>query len=277
MHFAVTMVSPPNYPHTEATREVAESIYYGLVALGHDTILTARTDCPGRRHIVLCPHLLPHVHTPLAAGSILYNLEQIAPGAAGLHPRLLEFYRHHPLWDYSQRNIEELARLGVHPVRHLPIGYVPQLSRISRDEEDIDVLFYGSLNDRRQAILQALRSRGVKAEAAFGVYGSQRDTLIARAKIVLNLHYYESKVFEVVRVSYLLANGRFVVSERGCVPAEEAEFAQGVVFADYGDLVNACVAYLGRPDERQRIAQAGFELMARRDMRALLRQVLDEP
>jgi hypothetical protein len=276
MRFAVTIVSPPNYPHTEATREVAESIYHGLVALGHDAILTARTDCSGRRHIVLCPHLLPHVQTPLAAGSILYNLEQIGPGGAGMQPRLLDLFRRHPVWDYSRRNIEELSRLGIRDVRHLPIGYVPQLSRIPRDEEDIDVLFYGSLNDRRQAILSPLRMRGVKVEAAFGVYGSQRDRLIARAKIVLNLHYYESKVFEVARVSYLLANERFVVCERGCDAAEDAEFAQGVVFADYGDLVEACVAYLGRPDERQRIAQAGFELMVRGDMGAYLQQVLDD-
>jgi hypothetical protein len=138
------------------------------------------------------------------------------------------------------------------------------------------VLFYGSLNDRQQAIVLGLRSRGVKAEAAFGVYGSQRDRLIARAKVVLNLHYYESKVFEAVRVSYLLANWRFVVCERGCDAAEEAEFTQGIVFADYGDLVDACVAYLGRPDERQRIAQAGFELMVRRDVGAYLWKVLDD-
>jgi hypothetical protein len=275
MRFAVTMVSPANYPHTEATREVAESIYYGLVSLGHDAVLTGHTDCPGARHIVLCPHLLPHVETPLAPGSILYNLEQIGPGGAGMQPRLLDLFRQHPVWDYSRRNIEELAHLGIRDVRHLPIGYVPQLSRIPRDEEDIDVLFYGSLNDRRQAILQALRNRGVKVEAAFGVYGSQRDRLIARAKVVLNLHYYESKVFEVVRVSYLLANRRFVVCERGCDPAEDAEFAQGVVFADYGDLVDTCVAYLARADELERIARAGFEVMVRRDMREYLRQVLD--
>jgi hypothetical protein len=34
-----------------------------------------------------------------------------------------------------------------------------------------------------------------------------------------------SEVFEVVRVSFLLANERFVVCERGCEPAEEEEFA----------------------------------------------------
>jgi hypothetical protein len=52
MRFAVSIINRPNYPHAEAVREVAESLYYGLVSLGHDTIVTARTACPGRRHIV---------------------------------------------------------------------------------------------------------------------------------------------------------------------------------------------------------------------------------
>jgi hypothetical protein len=71
MRILVTIVSPHNYPDTEVTREVGEAIYYGLASLGHDTILTARTDCPGRWYIVLCPHRLVHLGMPLAAGSIL--------------------------------------------------------------------------------------------------------------------------------------------------------------------------------------------------------------
>jgi hypothetical protein len=276
MRFAVTVPTPPNYPHAEAVREVAESLCHGLVSLGHDAILTSRAHCPGRRHVIFCPHVLPHLDTALARDAVLYNLEQIGPGGASLHPELLDLFRRHVVWDYSQRNIQEWARLGVHGVRHLPVGYVPQLSRICRDEEDIDVLFYGSVNERRQDVLDALRRRGVNVEAVFGVYGSARDCLIARARIVLNLHYHESKVFEVVRVSYLLANERFVVCERGCDPTEAEGFAPGVVFADYGDLVQACVDYLGRPEDRGRIARAGFELMSRRDVCAYLRRVLDE-
>jgi hypothetical protein len=190
-------------------------------------------------------------------------------------PRLLDLFRRHAVWDYSTRNIEQWARLGIRDVRHLPVGYVPQLSRIPRDEEDIDVLFYGSVNERRQEILTALRQRGIKTEVLFGAYGTTRDRAIARAKIVLNMHYHESKVFEIVRVSYLLANRRFVISESGCDPAEDAEFAAGVVFAEYGDLVEAWATYLGRADERERIAGAGFALMATRDMGAYLRGVLD--
>jgi hypothetical protein len=275
MRFAVTIVNPVNYPHTEGTREVAESLYYALVSLGHEAILTTRTDCPGGRPIVLCPHLLPHVHTRLAADAVLHNLEQVESVADKFSPRLLDLFRRHEVWDYSTRNIEQWACLGIRAVRHLPVGYVPQLSRIPRDEEDVDVLFYGSVNERRQDILTALRQRGIKTEVLFGAYGTTRDRAIARAKIVLNMHYHESKVFEIVRVSYLLANRRFVISESGCDPQEDAEFSAGVVFAGYGDLVEACATYLGRAEERERIAGSGFELMVQRDMREYLRRVLD--
>jgi hypothetical protein len=98
----------------------------------------------------------------VAPDSILYNLEQVRPGAAGLHPRCVDLFRQHTLWEYSPRNIAEWARLSLCNVAHLPIGYVPQLTRVPRDEEDIDVLFYDSLNDRRQGLLSALRLRGVR-------------------------------------------------------------------------------------------------------------------
>jgi hypothetical protein len=49
------------------------------------------------------------------------------------------------------------------------------------------------------------------------------------------------------------------------------------VYAEYESLVDACVANLARPDERRRIAEAGFELMVRRDMREYLKRVIDGP
>jgi hypothetical protein len=48
---------------------------------------------------------------------------------------------------------------------------------------------------------------------AYDVWGPARDELIARAKVVLNLHYYEAAIFEQVRVSYLLNNEALVISE----------------------------------------------------------------
>lgn len=262
--FAVSIISPPNYSHTEAFREVGETVHYALLEMGHDSILTDQTNIPNRQHIILGSNLLPFYPTQLSSHSILYNLEQIAPGSPWLQPAFLDILRQYSVWDYSQSNIEQLTRLGITSVEHVPIGYMPQLTRIYPADEDIDVLFYGSLNERRWHIIQCLRAKGVKVEATFGVYGKERDRMIARSKIVLNIHFYESKVLEVVRVSYLLANRRFVISERGCNPVEEAAFSAGVVFTDYDELVQTCLDFLSRSEDRRHMAEVGFQLMSQR-------------
>jgi len=164
------------------------------------------------------------------------------------------------VWDYSLANIAKLRQLGIHHAAHAPVGYIPEMTRIVPQENpDIDVLFYGCINDRRQQVLVDLIAAGVKMEALFGIYGQERDAYIARSKIVLNMHFYEAKVFEIVRVSYLLANRAFVISEQGSNPEEEAYFADGVVFTPYENLVQSCLDYLTQDAERQAIAQRGFE------------------
>lgn len=275
MKFAVSIISPPDYLHSEAFREIGETVHYALLEMGYDSILTCRTDIPERQHIILGSNLLPFYHTNLSSHSILYNLEQIYPGSPWLQPDLLDILRQYHLWDYSQSNIEQLAHLGITSVQYVPIGYISQLTRIYQTEEDIDVLFYGSLNERRWHIIQSLKAHGVKAEAVFGVYGNERDQLIARSKIVLNVHFYEAKVLEAVRVSYLLANQRFVISERGSNPVEEAAFSAGVVFADYDDLVKTCLDFLSSSEDRKRIAEAGFKLMRQRSETDYLKNVIE--
>lgn len=275
MKFAVSIISPPDYQHSEVFREIGETIHYALLEIGYDSILTSQTDIPQRHHIILGYNLLPFYPTKIAANSIIYNLEQIYPGSPWLNPTLIDILRKYPIWDYSQSNIEQLANLGITCVKYVPIGYVPQLHRIDQTNEDIDVLFYGSLNERRLHIIQSLKAHGVRTEAVFGVYGDERDRLIARSKIVINIHFYEAKVFEVIRVSYLLANQRFVVSELGCNPVEEAPFSEGVVFTDYDDLVKTCLDFLSRPEDRRRIAEAGFKLMSQRAETDYLKTVIE--
>ena len=272
--FAVCIVQPPGYVHSAAFQEVAETLLHGLRRLGHDAVLSNDAGDPGRRHIVLGSNLLPSTPLPLRPDAILYNLEQVDAASPWLSPRLLELFGRHQVWDYSARNAARYAGLGLPPPRLVPIGHVPELVRIPSCDEDIDVLFYGSLNERRRAVLEALRARGLRVEAAFGVYGDARDRLVARSKIVLNLHFYQAKVFEIVRVSYLLANGRCVVSERGADPDEEREFEEGVAFADYEDLVDTCCRLATDPAARVRLGQAGHAAMTRRDAVAYLRDAL---
>jgi SAM-dependent methyltransferase len=272
--FAVTVVSPPGYAHSGAFREVAESVHHGLRALGHDSVLTDDVAPRGRRPIILGSNLLPAVKRKPASDAILYNLEQVDPGSPWLTPALLARFRRHIVWDYSARNAARYPGLGLPPPRVVPVGWVPELTRIEPAAEDIDVLFYGSLNPRRRNVLEALRARGLRVEAAFGVYGEARDRLVARSRLVLNVHFYEAKVFEVVRVSYLLANRRCVVSERGADPEEERPLEGGVAFAAYDELVETCLRLCGDPAARAAIAAAGHELVKRRGAAGFLREAL---
>ncbi|ACL64765.1 conserved hypothetical protein [Anaeromyxobacter dehalogenans 2CP-1] len=272
--YAISVVSPPGYVHSAAFREVAETLHAALGALGHDAVLGTDPAPRGRRAIVLGANLLPHVRQPLAKDAILYNLEQVDSGSPWLTAPVRALLAAHEVWDYSPRNAARYAMLGLPAPRVVPIGFVPGLCRIPPAPEDVDVLFYGSMNPRRARVIEALRARGLSVETAFGLYGAARDARIARARVVLNVHFYEAKVFEIVRVSYLLANRRCVVSERGADAAEERALEEGVAFAEYGRLVEACEALARDPAARARLAEAGFRLMSARDEVAILRAAL---
>ena len=204
MKFAVTVVSPPGYVHSAAFNEVAESIHHGLRVLGHDSVLTAEGALPGRQHIVLGSNLLLQYPLPLASDAILYNLEQVEVGSPWFHPRLLDLFRRYVLWDYSRHNAAALDELGVRVASVVPIGYVKELTRIRlAAEPDIDVLFFGSMNPRRKEIIDRMNAAGLRVSCVFGAYGQERDALIGRAKLLLNVHFYEAKVLEMVRISVL--------------------------------------------------------------------------
>jgi hypothetical protein len=276
MLFAVAVVAPPSNPTIGGGfREIAEGLHRALLALGHDSVLTSRLDLDDRRTIVLGANHLIHYGLEVPRNPIFYNLEQLSDDSPWIAmPEFIDLFRRHRNWDYSQANIEYLAALGLPPPTYVPIGYVPELTRIPQAAEDIDVLFYGVLSERRYAILRDLRDRGLRVKWLSGVLGTSRDAWIARSRIVLNLHYWDAKIFEIARVSYLLANRRTVVSERGTDPTLERELESGVAFADYDELVDRCVELLGDEQKRREIAERGYEAFSARDQIAIVKRAL---
>lgn len=273
--YAVTVVAPPGYPHAGTFVEVAMGLTEGLRKLGYDTIVTTQTNLADRRHLILGANLLPKHPMPLADNAILFNLEQIEIGSAWVTPQLVDLYKRYTVWDYSPRNVGPLRELGVDVEHVVPIGYEPVLTRIPpASEKDIDVLFVGSMNERRRLVLQTFQDNGVRVSAHFGVYGAARDALYARAKLVLNVHYYEAKVLELVRLSYLLANKIPVLSERGADAAEDATLAEGVAFADYDGLVPKGLELLADPDGLVKLGERGFEAMSKRPQHVYLEQAI---
>lgn len=271
----ITVIAPPRYSHAAALREVAETVFYGLRELGHEATIEAAPVPrvpPGARSIVLGAHLLPEF-VPLLNNATIYNLEQIEARESPFATLdYVDRLRAHEVWDYDQSNVLALAKLGI-KAHLVPIGYVPQLERIVTQPQDIDVLFYGSINERRAKIIADLESRGVQVVARFDDYGATRDELIARAKIVLNVHFYPTQIFEIVRVSYLLTNRKCVVSE-GPV---ERDFMESVTFTSYDHLADTCCELLADAPGRAQLADRGVEIMRQRPEVEYLRSVLSSP
>jgi hypothetical protein len=141
----------------------------------------------------------------------------------------------------------------------MPIGYHPALTKpkISTYLKNMDCLFYGSLNLRRKTIIEA-----IGATPIFNIYGKELDTCIGSAKIVLNCHYYNTQLFEIVRCSYLMANKKFILSEPGLDLELEEPFREGIAFHEKEKMPEAVQYYLKNPDIMDKIAQKGFEIFS---------------
>jgi hypothetical protein len=268
----IVHIKPANSPHAEGLREVAETLFYAALALGHDVNLAHNVLDAKRLNIVVGWHLLAPatLHRYVLGHSVvLYNLEQLA--ATGLADRFAAASWSCALWDYSAHNIAALRGCDVKETPLcVPLGHVPEMTQITHGEPMTDVLFYGSLNARRNAVLADLRKRGLEVSHLFGVYGRRRDAEIATAKVVLNMHNYDTQIFEVVRCSYLWSNKVAVVSECN----GDTDYPGAARFVPYDDLVEACVALVNDPVERARQAQAGFDIWGQVSMADHLRNAL---
>ncbi|HEY0181630.1 MAG TPA: hypothetical protein VGC09_02380, partial [Rhodopila sp.] len=273
-----TVVVPrvPGYVHVAALQELVEAVFYGLRQLDQNVGLGDVQDGIGDNAILIGAHLLPpELCDEVPDGTIVYNSEHTSSDWMKGH--YLALLSRVIVWDYSLDNARTLQSLLGRDVRYVPLGYVPQFSRIPpQAREDIDVLFCGSYSARRGAIFNEIQSRGLTLHHAFGVYGTERDALIARAKIVLNLHAYAPGAFEVVRVSYLLANAKAVVSELNPGEQIDADLDGAFVTARYSDIAGRVAELAADAPARAAIGLAGYRKFTSRSQAVILRQALGD-
>ena len=137
----------------------------------------------------------------------------------------VEHLKRFTAWEYSHRNARYFRKsLGMDNVAEVRLGYVPEMTRLNRDFPlDIDVLFYGAVNERRKAVLETLRRTKLRLGILQRTYGTDRDYSIARSKLVLNVHYYVPATLAVPRLGYLWANHtprfRSCGGKRNAIPA----------------------------------------------------------
>lgn len=262
----IVLIKPPGFEFVEGFREVMESLQQCLADQGCTAPIRVNRIEPGAIPVFFGAHHLPlGTAGALPADSIVFNLEQLAPGYPWYREDYLALLQRYRVWDYSARNVAHLRSLGGHAV-HVPIGYARCLTRIApAPSEDVDVLFYGLATPRRQAVLKALASAGLRVAALHNVWGVERDAWIARAKLVLNLHAYEGGDFEIVRIMYLLANQKAVVCEVGEHERIDDDLSDGILAVPYDELVDACRTLCADAARRAFLAAAGHAAITQPD------------
>ncbi len=278
MRFNICVTKPENYVHSYAFMELSELIYFSLKEIGFDvTFGFNRIESDARNIIIGCHLLDPKYMNEVPKSSIVLNTEQIYADKIEWNKNIFSWVQNFEVWDYNERNIEKLLSLGVENPKILKIGYQSQLAKIIKSEtKDVDVLFYGSINERRKFIIDQLLLHGLKVKILFGVYGKERDDWIGRSHIVLNHHFYDSQIFEIVRVFYLMTNSVAVVGEVNDTTYIDEMCREGVYGAKYEDLVTACLHIVKNKAIRDKLANNGFNSIFKHPQKVYMLQMFEK-
>lgn len=111
-------------------------------------------------------------------------------------------------WNYSAAN----ARVHGDHVR--PLRRIHAFPARPARQRPIDVLFVGSLNDRRSELLARLRAAGVRVYCPTApVFGAELACLESCSSLLVNVHHYMPGVWEAFRCVPALHRGTPVLSE----------------------------------------------------------------
>lgn len=173
--------------------------------------------------------------------------------------------------DYQSNNIKYFNKNNTNT--NLEIIYLPPSTNtyyqslfkehaIDCVAKDIDVLLYGTLNNRRWVILNTLVTMGynvVHVTAFPSLY--EHYNHIKRSKIILDIFYYENnKAFDYYRLSFLLSNKIFFIMETPSdvdivIEKELIDYQNQIVNIGYDQLIDTTVTYLKKTQmERDELA-----------------------
>lgn len=278
MNYIIRVIQPSDSIHWQCFLEIAKGFSLALKRLGYGGTLDLdrKESLEANRVIIFNAQALsPNVIIPESA--ILFNAEQIPffPGPTGAAwTEYVKRLKRHIVWDYSIENVSRLLQYGVQAV-HCPIGYYPELSNIPPGDEDIDVVFAGSINPRRARILEELSWKGLIVKN-ITAYGAERNRWLRRAKIILNVHFYENPIWEIARVSHALANRKCVVSEDGgCDRDLETLAMTTTAYVPYAKIVDRCLELVRDDVSRKRIANQGFDTFSALDQTMFMRKAME--
>jgi hypothetical protein len=172
------------------------------------------------------------------------------------------------LFEYNILNINYIKNTNKNIDYHfIPLCYDSFLedyynSRIVKknyNEKDIDILFFGSINKRREKILNSLK-RKYKL-AIYKKYSNNSNTelcnLIERSKIVLNIMYYDNNIiFDYYRNSFILSTRTLLITEKSSskdyiIEDGLLELENNIINVEYDKIIETVDYYLKNSYEEE--------------------------
>ncbi|MCR3958680.1 glycosyltransferase family 25 protein [Aeromonas veronii] len=184
-------------------------------------------------HIVICPQMFD----VLPGQYIAYQLEQSVSSRWFTEDYLARLQNAIAVFDYSLKNIAFLQEKGLsyRQIYHLPVGFLPR-ELANPVPETVDVLFYGDINnDRRRAYITELKKH-FSVKIINDLFGDALYAEMAKAKVIVNIHYYEGALLETTRIYECLSQNKIIVSEESADMDEYSELLPLVDFVPVNDI-----------------------------------------
>jgi len=282
MKFNLVSIEPSGFQHSGAWYELAELIMHGFLGAGFDCSTSINRFAPNRLNIVFgVMHVTPDMERLIPNNTLFFNTEQLVnlskefDHLAYMNIRFLA-QKGYGFIDYSSANIPVLESWGATEIILMPLGYVPQLSRLKNIKPIYDLLFYGGRNQRRNELLTEIKDTGVNLHYLHGIYGQERDHFIERSKIVLNLHLYDSEIFELVRVNYLMHNKVCVLTEINETTIIDEQLKELFVCSPRERLASAALDLLEQPGVIARKASLAYDWLRSRPQELIIKSIFSQ-
>lgn len=164
--------------------------------------------------------------------------------------------------EFSRQNLDGLAKHGI-AYPHVFLSYLSCFGSRSLDPADknIDVLFYGDPNCRRRKLFLEQLSSRFSLHVVSNTFGEQMFDVIRRAKVVVNIHYYDDSNLETTRILECISLGTKVVSESSPDLSEYESLKRLVDFVPVGDVNQLCEAVastLAMVDDDSELSRQSF-------------------
>jgi hypothetical protein len=211
--------------------------------------------------------------------TIIFNFEQLGSDHSVASVEYLSWLRNWMVADYHSANVEYLKRLNGNAQQIFELPVVPGPSIAFRPDLDsgksVDVLFFGSPNERRAEILRRLQAAGMSVESVAGAYAGELAPAIRRARVVLHAHFHDTALFPTARILQPVMDGVPIVCEASAFSALSDWSRSGIVFAEYDGLVAACRSLLNSREEQLTRAQRSRDFARQLEFAAPLRLMLE--